>query len=249
MSVGLPFTTAFHTQFPEYVHARCRLPLAVTYRWLRWFHGPSAAVMVATPEIHRRLAARKFTNLSYWSRGVDTALFAPADREASPGRRPIFLYAGRVAVEKNIEAFLRLDLPGTKWVVGDGPARADLERRFPEAVFHGTRHGKELAHYYQQADVFVFPSRTDTFGLVLIEAMACGTPVAAFPVTGPIDVVRDPGVGVLSEDLRGAALAALDLDRAAVRRYALQFSWEAATRQFVANLSPASARGALVQAA
>jgi len=241
LAAGLPFTTAFHTQFPEYVYARCRLPVGITYRWLRWFHGPSRAVMVPTPEIHRRLSGRNFANLAYWSRGVDTELFAPAERSPFPGRRPIFLYAGRVAVEKNIEAFLRLELPGTKWVVGDGPARAGLESRFPDAVFHGTRHGRELAYYYQQADAFVFPSRTDTFGLVLIEAMACGTPVAAYPVTGPIDVVRDPAVGVLSDDLRAAALAALDLDRDAVRRYALQYSWAAATQQFVSSLSPANA--------
>jgi glycosyltransferase involved in cell wall biosynthesis len=185
--------------------------------------------------MRRRLEQRGFTNLATWSRGVDTQLFAPAPRERLP-RRPIFLYAGRVAVEKSIDDFLKLDLPGSKWVVGDGPARASLQERFPEAVFHGVKHGKELAYYYQQADAFVFPSRTDTFGLVLIEAMACGTPVAAYPVTGPIDVIRDPSVGVLSEDLRTAALAALQLDRAAVRRYAEQFSWSAATRQFVGNL-------------
>jgi hypothetical protein len=246
---GLPFTTAYHTQFPEYVHARCRLPVAITYRWLRWFHGPSAKVMVATPEVHRRLTARGFGNLASWSRGVDTELFKPAQRTATPDRRPVFLYVGRVAVEKNIEAFLALDLPGTKWVVGDGPARATLEARFPTAVFHGMQHGAALAHYYQQADVFVFPSRTDTFGLVLAEAMACGTPVAAYPVTGPLDVVRDPAAGVLSDDLRGAALAALELDRAAVHRYALQFSWAAATDQFVDALAPANANAPSPQAA
>jgi len=235
---GHPFTTAFHTQFPEYVHARCGLPVAITYRWLRWFHAPSAAVMVATPEIHSRLTARGFKRLSYWSRGVDTDLFKPAERTPPSDSRPIFLYVGRVAVEKNIERFLELDLPGTKWIVGDGPARASLEARFPAAVFHGVRHGTELAHCYQQADVFVFPSRTDTFGLVLAEAMACGTPVAAYPVTGPVDVVRSVEAGVLSEDLRGAALAALELDRSAVRRYALQFSWASATDQFVAALAP-----------
>lgn len=239
LAAAMPFTTAYHTQFPEYVHARCRLPVAVTYRWLRWFHGPATTMMVATPEIHRRLAQRKFANLAHWSRGVDTELFAPAQRTALAGRRPVFLYAGRVAVEKNIEAFLRLDLPGTKWVVGDGPARPRLERQYPGAEFHGMKHGRDLAHYFQQADVFVFPSRTDTFGLVLIEAMACGTPVAAYPVTGPVDVIRDPGIGVLDDDLRAAAMAALDLNRGAVRRYALQFSWAAATRQFLGNLDPA----------
>jgi len=246
---GLPFTTAFHTQFPEYVHARCRLPVALTYRWLRWFHDPATSVMVATPEIHRRLASRGFANLAHWSRGVDTELFAPARRDTLPGRPPIFLYAGRVAIEKNIEAFLGLDLPGTKWVVGDGPAREGLETKFPDAVFHGVQHGSALAHYYQQADVFVFPSRTDTFGLVMIEAMACGTPVAAYPVTGPIDVIRDPAAGVLSVDLRAAARAALALDRAAVRRCALRYSWAAATQQFVSNLCPAPATRAVVRAA
>ena len=237
MAEDRPFTTAYHTQFPEFIYARCRLPVAITYRLMRWFHDPAAAVLVPTAAMQRQLEARGFTNLAGWSRGVDTNTFAPAKRERLPGR-PIFLYAGRVAVEKTIEDFLKLDLPGTKWVVGDGPARTSLEARFPEAVFFGMKHGAELAYYYQQADVFVFPSRTDTFGLVLVEAMACGTPVAAFPVTGPIDVVRDPEVGVLSEDLRAAALAALKLDRASVHRYAQQFSWAVATRQFVNSLRP-----------
>jgi glycosyltransferase involved in cell wall biosynthesis len=249
MRVGIPFTTAFHTQFPEYVHARCRLPVGVTYRWMRWFHAPSVAVMVPTPEIHRRLAARGFANLTRWSRGVDTALFRPAPRPRKGRDAPIFLYAGRVAVEKNIETFLGLDLPGIKWVVGDGPARASLQARFPDAVFHGMKHGAELAHYYQQADVFVFPSRTDTFGLVMLEAMACGTPVAAFPVTGPIDVVRDRAVGVLATDLRAAALQALSLDRGAARSYALRYPWRAATEQFVANLAPSGASAEAARAA
>jgi hypothetical protein len=233
-----PFTTAYHTQFPEYVHARCRLPLGVTYAWLRWFHRPAKAVMCGTPEILQRLVARGVTNGVIWSRGVDTDLFKPGERRGAEDRRPVFLYVGRVAVEKNIEAFLALDLPGTKWVVGDGPARVALERRFPDAIFLGFKTGESLAWHYRQADAFVFPSRTDTFGLVLVEAMACGTPVAAFPVTGPRDVVRDHGAGVLSEDLGGAAMAALRLDRRDVRRYALGFSWTAATRQFVANLHP-----------
>jgi len=235
IDAGRPFTTAYHTQFPEFIHARCRLPLAVSYRWMRWFHRPAGAVLVATAAMRRRLEQWGFGNLATWTRGVDTELFAPAPRE-NLTRRPIFLYAGRVAVEKSIEDFLKLDLPGSKWVVGDGPARRSLQARFPDALFHGVKHGKDLAYFYQQADVFVFPSRTDTFGLVLIEAMACGTPVAAYPVTGPIDVVRDPAVGVLSADLRTAALAALQLDRVPVSRYAEQYSWGAATRQFVANL-------------
>ena len=205
--------------------------------------------MVATEEIRRRLKERGFNNLAFWSRGVDTDLFAPGPRLHLSSRRPIFLYVGRVAVEKNIEAFLSLELPGTKWVVGDGPARAGLEMKFPEVEFHGMKHGRELAHCYQQADVFVFPSRTDTFGLVLAEAMACGTPVAAFPVTGPIDVVRDSAAGVLSRDLQFAALAALDLDREDVRHYAMQFSWAVATDQFIANLSPSALGRMLPQAA
>lgn len=237
LASGYPFTTAYHTQFPEFIHARCRLPVGVTYRMMRWFHDPAAAVMVPTAEMVRRLKARGFANLAHWSRGVDTSVFAPAERLALPGR-PIFLYAGRIAVEKSIEDFLDLDLPGTKWVVGDGPARAGLESTYPRAVFHGMKHGSDLAYFYQQADAFVFPSRTDTFGLVLVEAMACGTPVAAYPVSGPIDVVREPSIGILSEDLRNAAMAALELDRAAVHRYARQYSWTEATRQFASHLRP-----------
>jgi glycosyltransferase involved in cell wall biosynthesis len=231
------FTTAYHTQFPEFIHARCRLPLSVSYRWMRWFHRPAAAVLVATAAMGRRLEQWGFTNLATWTRGVDTELFAPAPRE-NLTRRPIFLYAGRVSVEKSIEQFLKLDLPGSKWVVGDGPARAGLQARFPDAVFHGVRHGKDLAYYYQQADVFVFPSRTDTFGLVLLEAMASGLPVAAYPVPGPIDVVGDSGAGVLDEDLGRAAIAALAIPRDHCRRHALRYTWTASADQFVANLWP-----------
>ena len=236
------FSTAYHTQFPEYVHARIRLPLGISYRWMRWFHAPASALMVATPDIRRRLEARRFANLAMWSRGVDTELFHAGERASSDAPGPIFLYVGRVAVEKNIAAFLALDLPGVKWVVGDGPARATLERQFPETRFFGMKTGVDLAWYYQQADVFVFPSRTDTFGLVMLEAMACGTPVAAYPVTGPIDVVH-PGIsGVLDHDLRQAALAALRLPRDAVRAQATGTSWTVATAQFVANLQLLHAR-------
>lgn len=237
-----PFTTAYHTQFPEYIHARCRLSVDLSYRWMRWFHAPSRALMVATPDIERRLAERGFRSLVRWSRGADMRLFRPGERAMLEAKRPVFLYVGRVAVEKNIEAFLALDLPGTKWVVGDGPARAALQRRFPEASFFGTKTGEELAWHYRQADVFVFPSRTDTFGLVMLEAMACGTPVAAYPVTGPIDVVRPRVSGILDDDLRAAALAALDLPRDAVHQHALAFSWERATEQFLGNLNPVHAR-------
>jgi glycosyltransferase involved in cell wall biosynthesis len=232
----LAFTTAYHTCFPEYVKPRFGVPLALTYAWLRRFHAPSSAVLVATPAISDLLAQRGFARIAHWSRGVDTELFRPAQQRASDLRRPVFLFVGRVAVEKNLPAFLALDLPGTKLVVGDGPQRAELERRFPDATFVGAKTGAELAAYYQQADVFVFPSRTDTFGLVLVEAMACGTPVAAFPVRGPIDVVKDPHAGVLDEDLRAAALAALALDRDRVRRFGARYTWEACTAQFASHL-------------
>jgi hypothetical protein len=236
LRAGRRFTTAYHTQFPEYVHARTRLPLALSYRWMRWFHAPSAAVMAATAALRRTLVANGFERVVPWSRGVDLGLFRPGPAEPLPGPRPVFMYVGRVAVEKNLEAFLSLDLPGTKWVVGDGPARADLERRFPNARFAGLRTGESLARHYRAADAFVFPSRTDTFGLVLLEALACGVPVAAYPVTGPVDVVADPAVGVLDEDLRAAALAALRLDRRAAREYATRFSWSVSSRQFLSHL-------------
>lgn len=239
LRTGRPFTTAYHTQFPEYIHARSRLPVDITYRWMKWFHRPSKALMVATPDIRRRLDDRGFSNLAMWSRGVDTDLFRPREREPLRSQRPIFLYVGRVAVEKNIEAFLMLDLPGEKWVVGDGPARASLEARYADAHFFGAKTGEDLAYYYAQADVFVFPSRTDTFGLVMLEAMASGTPVAAFPVSGPIDVVTPGVTGFLEENLGKAATAALDLDRTAVRNHALSHSWERATMQFVGALHAA----------
>lgn len=243
---GLAFTTAYHTRFPEYVHARIGLPVGVTYSWLRRFHAPASAVMVATQALHEDLARRGFCNLVRWSRGVDTELFCPGTRIANDWKRPVFLYVGRVAVEKNIEAFVRLDLPGSKVVVGDGPQRMSLQRKYPDVVFTGTRVGDALAAQFRSADAFVFPSRTDTFGLVLLEAMASGTPVAAFPVTGPIDVVNQGQSGVLHEDLRNAALAALALDRAVVRAHALRFSWSRATSQFLAHLHP---NGTLARAA
>jgi glycosyltransferase involved in cell wall biosynthesis len=238
----LAFTTAYHTRFPEYVHARIRLPVQLTYEWLRRFHEPAKAVMVATPAIHDDLARRGFRNLVTWTRGVDTELFRPGPPLPVPWPRPVFMFVGRVAVEKNIEAFLALDLPGTKVVVGDGPQRAALEKRFPQTIFTGAKVGEELAAHFRSADAFVFPSRTDTFGLVLLEAMASGTPAAAFPVAGPIDVIEPGRSGMMSEDLRAAALAALELSRETVRRYALSFSWDRATTQFLENLHPNHAR-------
>lgn len=246
---GHAFTTSFHTRFPEYVAARLPFPRAWTeravYRWIRRFHGAGSAVMAATPSLIGELRQRGFGNVCHWSRGVDTVGFHPALRqEESDLPRPIFLYAGRLAVEKNIEAFLALDLPGSKLVVGDGPDRAHLERRFPEARFTGMLSGETLTRAYASADVFVFPSRTDTFGLVMLEALACGTPVAAYPVTGPRDILSGatPPVGGLDEDLRVAALAALDMDRAACRRFAENYSWGAAAAMFLRNLVPMAAR-------
>ena len=235
----MPFTTAFHTRFPEYLHARIGLPPGIPYALLRHFHGPSSGLMVATPSLQRDLAAHGFRNLRSWSRGVDLDLFRPEPRHdwGLPG--PVFLYVGRVAVEKNIGAFLDLDLPGSKVVVGDGPQLETLRRRYPNVHFAGVLHGAPLARAYAGADVFVFPSLTDTFGLVLLEALACGTPVAAYPVTGPVDVLDGAGnVGALDQDLRAACLLALQADRAACRAHAERFSWHACAQKFVANLAP-----------
>ena len=236
---GWPFTTAFHTKFAEYLQTRIGVPAAWSWRVLRHFHQPAEATMAATPSLRAELAARGFTKVRAWTRGVDLERFRPAPRDPFEGlARPIFLHAGRIAVEKNIAAFLTLDLPGSKVVVGDGPQRAALMQRFPAAHFLGWRDNGVLARAYAGADVFVFPSRTDTFGLVLLEAMASGTPVAAFPVTGPLDVVTDPRAGVLHADLRTACLAALDCDRAAARTHAERFSWAASVAQFRGALAP-----------
>ena len=237
----IAFTSAFHTRFAEYVHARIRIPVDLTYRWLRNFHAPSRALMVPTPSVRRDLEARGFTNTVAWTRGVDTEMFSPGARDALVNRRPIFLYVGRVAVEKNIEAFLKLDLPGTKWVVGEGPMRARLQRRYPHVHFAGIQTPAELARYYRAADVFVFPSVTDTFGLVMLESLACGTPVAAFPVLGPVDVIGESGAGILHENLAVACIRALDIPREKARHYAEQFSWGKSIDQFVRNLTATAA--------
>lgn len=233
---GLPFTTSFHTRFPEYVSARAPVPEAWVWAWLRRFHAASRAVMAATPALADELRARGFANVVLWPRGVDANLFKPRDSDLDGVRRPVFLSVGRVAVEKNLEAFLALDLPGTKVIVGDGPARASLEDKFPGAVFLGAQHGEQLAKIYASADVFVFPSLTDTYGLVLLEALASGVPVAAFPVNGPKDVIGAEPVGVLDNDLRAACLAALDISRDACREFALRHSWEASARIFIDNV-------------
>lgn len=235
---AVPFTTAYHTQFPDYVARRTGLSPDLFWRYIRWFHGPARRIMVATESIRRELRERGLTRLHHWSRGVDLACFTPVAApppEFADLPRPIQLYVGRVAVEKNIEAFLACPYPGSKVVVGDGPEMAALQARFPDANFLGRKSGAALAGCYAGADVFVFPSRTDTFGLVMIEALACGTPVAAYPVPGPLDVVTEQ-VGALSTQLERAIDAALYCDRRDCVRYAAQFSWQAATDQFVAGL-------------
>jgi glycosyltransferase involved in cell wall biosynthesis len=242
---GRPFTTSYHTRFPEYLSARAPVPEAWSYAWLRRFHGAANGTMVSTPSLERDLDARGFTNLMRWTRGVDTQQFrpcapgAPEPVEFAGLPRPIFLSVGRLAVEKNLEAFLRLDLPGTKVVVGDGPDRGRLVGIAPEARFLGTRTGAALAALYAAADVFVFPSLTDTFGIVLLEALACGVPVAAYPVTGPLDVIGRTGAGVLDRDLRCAALAALAISRERCRSEALRYTWAESARQFYDNIARA----------
>ena len=245
---NIPFTTSFHTRFPEYVNARFPfIPQALVYRWLRWFHAPATAMMVATPSLKRELVGYGCRNLRIWSRGVDVDQFHRIADASFPYPGPIWLYVGRVSVEKNIEAFLKLDLPGTKVVVGDGPARATLTEQYPEVRFVGPKTGDDLVRAYSASDVFVFPSKTDTFGLVMLEALACGVPVAAYPVPGPQDVVGGTPVAVLDDDLQAACLRALEVARTSgtpadrtnmtARDFALDHSWRACTKQFLANLA------------
>jgi glycosyltransferase involved in cell wall biosynthesis len=235
---GVPFTTAFHTKFAEYVNARSGVPVNWTYKLLRWFHRPSSAVMVATETVEGELRHRGFDNIKRWTRGVDTTLFRPRDKEILGLPRPIQLYVGRVAVEKNIEAFLALKNPGCKVVVGDGPQLSNLSRKYPDVHFVGVKQGEDLARYFAAADVFVFPSLTDTFGLVLLEALACGVPVAAYPVAGPLDVIGNAPVGCLHEDLGEAVTRALLASPAACRAHAERYSWDASVQQFLANIRP-----------
>lgn len=234
----LPFTTSFHTLFAEYIHVRTGLPLALGYAFLRWFHNGAVRTLTATPGMIQLLQQWGFRNPVLWSRGVDTKLFRPSSKDFLPASGPRLLYVGRVAVEKNLEAFLKLETPGTKYVVGDGPQRADLERKYPDAIFLGYRQGEDLARHIASADVFVFPSLTDTFGLVMLEALACGIPVAAFPVQGPRDVILNNQVGCLDNDLGTAIATALMLDPAACRDYALGYSWDDCARRFESHLAP-----------
>jgi glycosyltransferase involved in cell wall biosynthesis len=247
MRHGLAFTTSFHTRFPDYVSARVPVPERWTWAALRRFHGAGGGVMAATPGLEAELIGRGFRNVMAWPRGVDAAAFRPRPGADLGLPRPVFLTVARLAVEKNIEAFLGLDLPGTKVVVGDGPARAGLMRRFPDAVFLGARTGEELASAYAAADVFVFPSRTDTYGLVLLEALASGVPVAAYPVQGPRDVVAGAPVAALDNDLRAACLTALTLSREQCRAFALGKTWEASARCFLANVRRVAACAAVAE--
>ena len=236
----LPFTTSFHTKLPEYIAARTRIPVSWTYRLMRAFHNAGSGVLVTTSSLEADLKARGFNKLMRWSPGVDNDRFRHRESCVLDFPRPLFLYVGRVAVEKNLEAFLSLDLPGTKVVVGDGPARSALEMQFPQARFLGLRMGEDLAKIYSSADVFVFPSLTDTFGLVLLEAMASGLPVAAYPVAGALDVVDQSGAGSLNQDLKQACLEALEIPRWKPRARSQDFTWTESAHQFIANLVAAN---------
>ncbi len=233
----LKFTTSYHTQFPQYLKERYPIPLWASYAALTWFHNAAERCMVSTKSVHEQLAQRGFRKLARWQRGVDTTIFRPYDKSFLDLPRPIAAYVGRVAVEKNVDAFLRMPWQGSKIVIGDGPALPRLKQQYPGAVYAGYKFGEELARHVAAADVFVFPSLTDTFGLVNLEAMACGVPVAAFPVTGPIDVVEDGVTGALDRDLSRAALRALQISPMACRERALRSGWDACTRQFEANLA------------
>jgi glycosyltransferase involved in cell wall biosynthesis len=233
----LAFTTSYTTRFPEYIAVRSIIPAWFSYAVLRHFHAAAATTMVATASLRQELAVRGFRKLGFWTRGVDTELFRPDDVAELDLPRPIFMTVGRVAVEKNLEAFLALNLPGSKVVIGGGPQKALLERRYPNASFLGEKTGADLTAHLAAADVFVFPSLTDTFGVVQLEALACGTPVAAFPVTGPLDVIADHPVGALDTDLRRACIRALGMSRETCRSFALERSWENSARQFIGNLN------------
>ena len=242
---GWRFTTSYHTQFPQYLRKRLPVPLGLSYAYLRRFHGRAERTLVPTEQQRRDLIDHGFDNVVIWSRGVDTDLFRPRNRDFLGLPRPVCIYVGRVAIEKNLEAMLEADLPGSKLIVGDGPDLQRLKARYPAAHFAGYRFGEDLARYLSAADVFVFPSRTDTFGLVMLEAMACGTPVAAYPVTGPIDVVENGVSGCLDEDIAAAARAALALSRDDCRSAALARTWDKATAQFMSHLARSDGRGAL----
>ncbi len=244
---NVPFTTGYHTKFPEYLEARSRIPARWSYAGQRWFHGPAKSVMVATPTVLKELEEWGFQNLKLWTRGVEADLFTPRDKaqlefpelpDYQDLPKPIFVNVGRVAVEKNLDAFLSLDLPGTKVIVGDGPMMAELQGRYPEVRFVGMQHGEALAKYYACADVFVMPSLTETFGVVQLEALSCGLPIAAFPAPGPKDLIDGTEVGVLDQDLRTACLKAVDISAESCRAFALNFSWRRVAEILLENLAP-----------
>ncbi len=237
---NLAFTTSFHTLFAEYINLRFKFPLSWGYGLLHWFHKPATHTMIATARVEQDLASRGFDSSKFvrWSRGVDVERFKPRNKDFLDYPRPILMYVGRVAIEKNLDAFLSITTPGTKVVVGDGPSLSTLQRRYPEVVFTGFRTGDPLAETMAAADVFVFPSKTDTFGIVMLDALACGVPVAAYPVQGPIDVIRDNQTGCLRENLAEAITAALQLDSDACRQQALEYSWQNCSAQFKNNLVP-----------
>jgi glycosyltransferase involved in cell wall biosynthesis len=240
MKHEFPYTSTYHTRFPEYIRLRAPVPLALSYAFVRRFHRSAVHTMVATRSMREALESRGFKNLAYWTRGVDIDYFQPLREPVLDFPRPIALYLGRVAVEKNIRDFLDLDLPGTKVVIGDGPARTELEQAYPQARFLGYLKNGELARKLASADVMVFPSRTDTFGLVMLEAMACGVPVASYPVEGPRDVIQNGVNGWLDDDLQLATSHALTVDRESCRQFAEGYSWEACTRQFLSLIEPHS---------
>ncbi len=238
----LAFTTSFHTLFAEYTNLRFKVPVSWGYRLLNWFHKPASRIMVATAKVESDLVNRGFSKEKFvrWSRGVDADLFKPRDKDYLAYPRPISMFVGRVAVEKNIEAFLKLDVPGTKVVVGDGPSLSQLKKQFPDVVFAGFVTGEPLAKTMAAADVFVFPSRTDTFGIVMLDALACGVPVAAYPVQGPLDVLIDNETGCMRENLEEAFYGSLKLNREDCRKQAMQYSWQHCSAQFLNNLVPVS---------
>jgi glycosyltransferase involved in cell wall biosynthesis len=236
LRAGVPFSTSYHTRFPEYIAARLPVPISLTYAVLRHFHNAGAGTMVSSQSLEKNLRAQGFRRLLRWTRGVDEKLFRPRSERVLSLPQPIFLYVGRIAVEKNVEAFLRLDLPGSKVVVGRGPLLSYLKSAYPQVHFMGPLHGEELARIYASCDVFVFPSLTDTFGIVLLEALASGLPIAAFPVMGPLDVIGTSKTGILDHDLRRAALAALDIPRDLCRAHAETFTWKKSAAQFFGNI-------------
>lgn len=243
---GMRFSTSYHTRFPEYVAARFPVPESWLYAFVRWFHNGGSTCMVATPSLEFELEARGVKNLKRWSRGIDAIQFHPRQRQERPFglERPIFMTIGRVSVEKNLPEFLDLELPGSKVVVGDGPARAELQEKHPDVLFTGVKTGEDLADAYAQADVFVFPSKTDTFGNTILEALASGVPVAAFPVTGPIDILGgNPKAGALNTDLQKACLDALSCSPEAALALSRNYSWEKASRQFLDNVTSAASNG------